>query len=188
VQVVATCGQHFPTYRPAYREIYYNNRATGGGAIQDAVTHVANAVEWLVGPADRVAADAAHQVLDGVAVEDTVNVLMRHGPTLGAITLNQHQAPNETTITVICRRGTARYEGHQNRWRWAVTPDEPWHDEPGPPLERDDLFTRQAEAFLDAVAGRCPPLCSLADGVQTLRVNLAMLASADQGRWVQIRP
>src|SRR4051794_24893596 len=35
VQVVATCGQHFPLYRPAYRSIYYNDRATGGGAVQD---------------------------------------------------------------------------------------------------------------------------------------------------------
>ncbi|MBI3463550.1 MAG: Gfo/Idh/MocA family oxidoreductase, partial [Planctomycetes bacterium] len=32
VQIVAVCGQHFPTYRPAYREIYYTSRATGGGA------------------------------------------------------------------------------------------------------------------------------------------------------------
>jgi predicted dehydrogenase len=50
VQLTAVCGQHFPTYRPAYREIYYNNRATGGGAIQDALTHILNAGEWLVGP------------------------------------------------------------------------------------------------------------------------------------------
>src|SRR5262245_15286509 len=26
VQVVATCGQHFPFYRPAYRTTYYNDR------------------------------------------------------------------------------------------------------------------------------------------------------------------
>ena len=32
LQVVATSGQHFPTFRPAYREIYYNDRRTGGGA------------------------------------------------------------------------------------------------------------------------------------------------------------
>src|SRR5262249_4446502 len=26
VQLVAVCGQHFPTYRPAYRDIYYADR------------------------------------------------------------------------------------------------------------------------------------------------------------------
>src|SRR4051812_29074457 len=38
VQVVAVSGQHFPFFRPAYRTIYYNDRAKGGGAIQDAIT------------------------------------------------------------------------------------------------------------------------------------------------------
>ncbi len=39
LEVVVVAGQHFPTYRPAYRDIYYRDRATGGGAIQDALTH-----------------------------------------------------------------------------------------------------------------------------------------------------
>ena len=32
VHLYATGGQHFPTYRPAYRDIYYRDRATGGDA------------------------------------------------------------------------------------------------------------------------------------------------------------
>ena len=43
VQVIAVSGQHFPFYRPAYRETYYTDHATGGGAIQDALTHTINA-------------------------------------------------------------------------------------------------------------------------------------------------
>lgn len=187
VEVVATCGQNFPTYRPAYRDTYYRNRATGGGAIQDALTHVMNASEWLVGPIDRLAADAAHQILDGVEVEDTVHMLTRHGQVLGCYSLNQHQAPNEITITVICDQGTARFEFHQNRWRWMVRPDEPWHDEQFETLPRDALFVNQASAFLDTVEGRVPPLCTLEEGIQTLRVNLAALASVDQGAWQQVR-
>lgn len=27
LQVIAVCGQHFPTFRPAYREIYYTDRS-----------------------------------------------------------------------------------------------------------------------------------------------------------------
>ena len=188
VQVIAVGGQHFPTYRPAYREIYYRDRATGGGAIQDALTHVFNAVEWLVGPIDRLAADAAHQVLEGVAVEDTVSVLTRHGPVLGCYSINQHQAPNEMTITVVCERGTARFENHRNRWRWMIHPDEPWHDEPQEPLPRDALFIAQANAFLNTLDGRAAPLCSLDEGIQTLRVNLAALASLDERTWQTIEP
>lgn len=184
--LVAVSGQHFPTYRPAFREIYYKDRATGGGAIQDALTHVVNAGEWLVGPVTRLVADAAHLRLDGVSVEDTVHVLARHGDLLASYSLNQHQAPNENTITVVCERGTVRFEGHENRWRWMTTPGEAWHDEPHPALERDSLFVAQANQLLDAVEGNGPVACSLDEGLQTLRVNLAALASADGGGWQQI--
>jgi predicted dehydrogenase len=186
VQIVAVSGQHFPFYRPAYREIYYKDRATGGGAVQDALTHVVNAGEWLVGPVTRLVADCAHQVLEGVTVEDTVHVVTRHGAVLGSFSLNQHQPVNETTITVLCHRGAVRCETHENRWRWAAEPGGAWHDEPGAPIERDAWFTRQADAFLDAIEGKCAPLCTLDEAAQTLRVNLAILASAERGAWETI--
>src|SRR5262245_45507622 len=47
IEVVACCGQNFPFYRPAYRDTYYRERATGGGAVQDALTHIVNAAEWV---------------------------------------------------------------------------------------------------------------------------------------------
>jgi predicted dehydrogenase len=186
VEIVAVCGQHFPTYRPAYRDTYYVDRATGGGAIQDALTHVLNAGEWIVGPIERLVADAAHRVLAGVTVEDTVHVLTRHGNVLGSYSLNQHQAPNEVTMTVICDAGTVRWETHAQRWRWMMQPDELWHDEPYEPQPRDAAFVTQANRFLDAVEGRASLLCSLDEGVQTLRVNLAALASVDHGCWQMI--
>jgi predicted dehydrogenase len=186
VEFVAVTGQHFPFYRPAYRDTYYKSRATGGGAVQDALTHIINAGEWLVGRVDRLVADAAHQVLEGVDVEDTVHVLTRHANVMGAFTLNQHQAPNEGSLTVICKKGTARFEMHNSRWRWQTEPGQTWHDETAAVLERDTLFTRQAESFLDAIGGVRPPLCTLDEGLQTLRVNLAVLSSMEQRQWQTI--
>ncbi len=181
VQLVAVCGQHFPTYRPAYREIYYSDRATGGGAVQDALTHVMNAGQWLVGPIDWLAADAAHQVLEGVDVEDTVHVIARHGDLLASYSLNQHQAPNELVITVVCEQGTCRVELHRGRWAWMTRPDTPWQEESFAGPERDDLFVAQANAFLDAIEGQAEPTCNLQEAVQTLRTNLAVLASVEDG-------
>ncbi len=186
VELIAVSGQHFPTYRPAYRDIYYKDRATGGGAIQDALTHVINAGEWLLGPVKRLVADAAHQVLEGVSVEDTVHLLVRHGDVMGSYSLNQHQAPNEFTLTVVCERGTIRWESHLNRLSWLTAPGADWQEERIAPLERDTLFVRQADQFLTAVEELSPPACSLDEGLQTLRVNLAALASADGGGWQTI--
>jgi predicted dehydrogenase len=188
VQLVMTGGQHFPTYRPAYRQIYYRDRATGGGAIQDALTHMLDAAQWLVGPVTRLAADAAHQVLDGVTVEDTAHVVARHGGVLASYSLNQYQAPNETTITVVCERGTARFEAHRAAWKWQTDPAGTWEEESHGPLERDTLFVRQAAAFLDAVEGTAPPACPLEEGARALAANRAVQEAADGGRWAEVRP
>jgi predicted dehydrogenase len=185
-ELTAVCGQHFPTYRPAYREIYYASRQSGGGAIQDALTHIINLGEWLVGPVERVVADAAHLVLPGVDVEDTVHVLTRQGPVLGTYALNQHQAPNESTVSVMCDEGTVRCEIHNNRWLWMKKPGDAWQEEAFGKSERDTPFIAQAHAFLDAVEGKAPPLCPLAAGLQTLNVNLAILESVERMTWQTI--
>jgi len=183
VELVALGGQHFPTFRPAYRETYYTDRATGGGAIQDALTHLLNAAGWLVGPIDRLAADAAHQVLEGAKVEDTVHVIARHGDLLASYSLNQHQAPNELALTVVCEGGTCRLEMHRHCWRWMTRPNAPWQEECFEGLQRDDLFIAQANAFLDAIDEGTEPTCTLSEAVHTLRCNLAVLASAENRVW-----
>jgi predicted dehydrogenase len=181
LQLTALCGQDFAFYRPAYRQIYYARRDMGGGAIQDALTHIFNAGEWLVGPIGRIAADAAHQHLDGVEVEDTVHAIVRHGTVLGNYHINQYQSPTEIVITVVCEKGTARFELKECRWKWMTQTDGPWQEESFGPLERDDWFIRQERVFLDAMEQGSRPPCTLEEGLQTLKVNLAALASADSG-------
>jgi hypothetical protein len=51
-------------------------------------------------------------------------------------------------------------------------------------LERDTLFTQQAHALLDALEGKAPVLCTLDEAAATLRVNLAILAAAEQRCWI----
>ncbi len=186
LEVVAVAGQHFPTYRPDYHATYYASHDTGGGAVQDALTHVINAAEWLVGPIEQLVADAGHLALDGVDVEDTVHVIARHGPVLGSYSLNQHQAPNELTLTVVCQNATARFEYHACRWRSMTEPGAQWADHAFGPLDRDELFIRQADAFLDAIesGGRMP--CTLDDAAATLRVNEAVLRSVESRTWQDV--
>ncbi len=186
VQVSTMSGQHFPTYRPAYREIYYTERAKGGGAIQDALTHQVNSVEWLVGPITRVAADAAHQVLEGVVVEDTVNVIARHGDVQSSFSMNQHQAPNETTMKIVCQRGTIQIEFHRCRWIWQSEPEQDWQEGSQIELQRDDMFVSQANMFLDAIDSNTRAACSVEDGLQTLKSNLAILRAADTRSWQDV--
>ena len=179
-----TTGQHFPTFRPAYREIYYRDHAQGGGAIQDALTHSANATEWILGPTESVYCDAAHQVLEGVEVEDTVNIIARNQGALVTFALNQFQAPNEIRWDFHAAAGSVRVEMHNTRWGTLAhgESDWTWHSSPVP--HRDTLFTAQANAFLDGCEGKPQSLCTLEEGIHTLRFNLSALQSWREQRRV----
>ncbi|QYM79378.1 Gfo/Idh/MocA family oxidoreductase [Horticoccus luteus] len=187
LQAVATSGQAFNLLRPAYAQTYYRDHRTGGGAIQDALTHLANWVESVLGPTDSVLTDCAHLSLAGVEVEDTVHVAARHGAALASYTLNQFQAPNETTLQFNAAGGSVRIELHRQRWGVFPAGAAAWTWHQVEPAERDTHFIAQANAFLDQLEGQPPRLCSLAAAAQTLRFNLAALASAASGSRVFCR-
>jgi len=186
LQVSVIAGQHFPTFRPAYRDIYYTRHETGGGAIQDALTHLVNAVEWLIGPTSKVFCEAAHQVLEGVTVEDTVSVTARNNDVLVSYSLNQFQAPNEIAIQIHCELGSLKMELHEQRWAVFRAGDSAWEYRSAPFNHRDDLFIAQAHAFLDGLEGRPNALCTCGEAIHTLKVNLAALESARVGQAVTI--
>jgi len=186
LQATVTAGQHFPTFRPAYREIYYARHEHGGGAIQDALTHLANAMEWLIGPCTRLFCDASHQALDGVAVEDTVNVTARHGHILASYAMTQFQAPNETTFQFNGVAGSLKIEGHNNRWGTLLHGESAWTWHQFPPLQRDDPFIAQAHAFLDGINHQPTSLSTFDEALQTLRFNQAALQSAATGAAIDL--
>lgn len=184
LQLVVVAGQHFPTYRPDHREIYYREHRTGGGAIQDALTHLVNAGEWLLGSIERVAADAGRMALE---VEDTVHLIARHGRVPAVYVLNQHQAPDDLSFTLVGSDATWHWEQHNARVLCMRRPCGAWEEETLPARQRDDMFVAQANAFLDAIEHDTPPRCTLAEAAQTLRVNLAVLRSValnSGGRWL----
>jgi predicted dehydrogenase len=181
LHAVVTSGQAFHRLRPAYASTYYKDRKTGGGAIQDALTHSANWIESVLGPTETVMCDCAHLALPNVDVEDTVSVSARHARAHCHYSLNQFQAPNETSIQLNAAAGSVRIELHRQRWGTFTPESADWNWRATGAIERDTHFITQANAFLDQVEGKSAPLCSLEAGIQTLRFNLAALASAERG-------
>lgn len=186
LQASSISGQHFPTFRPAYRDIYYARHELGGGGIQDALTHIVNVTEWLIGPCTRVFCDAAHQSLEGVNVEDTVNVSARHGEALVSYAMTQFQVPNENTLLINCEYGSVKIKTNHQRWGLIRMGDKDWTWHQTPTMERDDMFIAQANAFLDGVEGKDTLLCTFEEAVQTLKFNQAALRSAATGSAIVI--
>ncbi len=86
----------------------------------------------------------------------------------------------------MCERGTVRFEFHNNRWLSCAEPGADWVVEQQFPIERDDLFIRQAEMFLDQLDNNADPACSLDEALQTLRVNMSALRSVKSGAWENV--
>lgn len=180
-------GQSFAQIRPAYREVYFAKPELGGGAINDMITHMYNVGDWFAGPVSRLVTDAAHQVLEGVTVEDTVHTLTRHeSGAMGTYSLNLYQHPNEALMTVVCERGTLRAEYAKHRWSWMTEPGGTWTHEPVSVPDRDEIYRIQNTAFLDAVEGFGSVLCPLEDAIRTLKVNLASHRSAAESTWQEV--
>ena len=151
----------------------------GGGAIQDALTHTVNWMESILGPTDSVYCDSSHQVLPDVTVEDTVNLCARNGDVLVNYTINQFQAPNESTYQFNTAKGSVKIELHNRRWGVLRLGEPGWTWQEVPAADRDAPFITQAERFLDLIEGKPAELCTLEAAAQTLRFNLAALASSD---------
>ena len=178
-QITVVAGQHFPTFRPAYREIYYARRESGGGAVQDAATHLFDLMQYFAGPLDWIFCDYAHQELADVEVEDTVHLVGRAsgGRVLVSLALNQFMAPSETHLQLNGARGSLAIRFHEHRAGIFLHGDADWIWTEPLVTERDDLFRAQAQSFLAASVGQQPPLCTLDDAERALRVNLAALDS-----------
>ncbi len=181
-QVTVTAGQNFPSLRPGYQEGYYKFHETGGGAVQDAATHLFDMVQYLAGPLDWIFCDYAHQEAADVEVEDTVHLIGRSGGgrVLVSIALNQFMAPNETHLQLNGSRGSLAIRFHEHRAGMFMLGDSEWTWTEPLAAERDDLFREQAQGFLSAAIGQQPPLCGLDDGIRALKVNLAALRSGQR--------
>lgn len=180
-------GQPFHRLRPGYDSSYYREHKTGGGAIQDALTHSANYIESVLGPTDSLLCDAAHLAVPNVDVEDTVHIAARNGDVLVSYALNQFQVPNESVMQFNSERGSVRIEPGRHRWGVLLDGQAAWEWTDMGSGDRDTLFIAQANAFLDQVEGKPRRLCTIEAAAHTLRFNLAALASAQSGRRVSCR-
>jgi hypothetical protein len=66
-------------------------------------------------------------------------------------------------------------------------PDSAWQQNKAAFTSRDDWYIAQAEAWISVLDGAAEPLCTLAEGCQTIGATLAVLDSATkQDGWINV--
>ena len=187
LEVIAVFGQHFPFYRPGLppdvlcEPRHGRRRNPGCSDAHHQRRRVARGTRRFAGgrcgpPGACRRGGRGYRAHAGTAREDYGQ--LQPQPASGP----ERRLPSRSSAS----KGTVRFEVHTSRWRWTTEAGAPWHDEPSEALERDTIFTLQANAFLDAVEGLRLPLCTLAEAEQTLRVNLATMSSAENRNWESI--
>jgi len=173
LQATVVTGHDFASLRPGFETTYFRSRATGGGCLQDALTHQIHVLEWLAGPVRKVFCDAENGFLSTREVEDTVNIAARlEGGIPASLTCNQFQPPTECAISLHGVEGSLRLDYHESRVGTIRRDGSGWAWTPIPQEHRDAGFKRQAHAFLDAIEGKADHLATLTAGIQSLQVNL----------------
>ena len=97
------------------------------------------------------------------------------------------QRPASHHLTIAGTQGTLEWSQSDGAARLYRAQVETWEVAEAPAgFERNDMFVAEIRHFLDAVAGKLVASPSLADGVRTLALGLAILESARSGRRIEL--
>jgi predicted dehydrogenase len=190
VHVRCVWGEHLPDWHPweDWRR-GYAARAELGGGVHHTICHPLDYLQMLFGdPVDvRAALSDAHPL--GLDVAEAADVSLRFAGAVDAeLHLDYWARPPTHRLEIVGTEGSATWDHRAGELRvWRAGPGE-WSVEAVPGLAmRDELFVRQSRHFLDVLAGRAEPACSLRDGVAAVELAAAIEASAaDDGRRVTL--
>jgi predicted dehydrogenase len=189
--VRATVGEYLPNWHPYedYRQMYASRAQLGGGVILSQI-HEFDYLYSLFGVPVRVFALGGHWSDLEVDVEDTATTLMecRFGNRSLPIQVHQDylQSPPSRQCEVIGDRGRVLMDLHKltvTRFgRGSANPEQQTFES----FERNQLFLDELEHFLECVKSRNRPVVDLHDGLQSLRMALAVKRSISAGHVVEV--
>ena len=181
-------GADFSYFRPDYKNIYYADHETGGGALHDAVSHMINYIQWCMGPIESIYCLARHLVLPGVDVEDTVGsvISFSESDAIGTLSLNQFQPANGMMLEFAGTEGILKFDGTTHSIGLCKEPcgDFTWSEKMS--MGRDEYHKLQFENFFTAVDNRKPFVCTLEDAEMTMKTILAAHESVKQNMPISI--
>jgi predicted dehydrogenase len=189
VSVHARWGECLRSWHPweDYRGSYSALRKLGGGVVLT-LCHPFDYLRWLVGEVVTVSAETAQLGGLEIEVEDSAQVILRFASgAIGSVNLDYVDRPPVHSLRILGRKGritwdnadgVACLEGRDGR---AVA-----HFRPPAGFERNTLFREEMRHFLRCLDDIDVPVCTVDDGIQALRIALAVIEAARSGRRVHV--
>jgi predicted dehydrogenase len=187
----ATIGEYLPNWHPYedYRQMYAARVDLGGGVVLSQI-HEFDYLYALFGLPQRVYAVGGHWSDLEIDVEDTASILMECRVAGRQLPVQLHQdflqSPPSRQCEVIGDRGRAIMDLHA----LTVSVFTRGHATPAmycyAGFERNQLFLDQTNHFLECVQTRKRPVVDLKDGLQSLRMALAVKRSMAMHQPVEV--
>ncbi len=188
LSVQAHWGEYLPDWHPweDFRKGYSARNDLGGGVVLT-LSHPLDYLRFLIGEIGAIWAFTSSQGL-GLAVEDTAEIgLSFESGVVGSLHLDYNQRPPAHHFEIIGTQGSLFWDNSDGSLD-VYDADTQTHENFMPPagFERNKLFLDEMSHFLSVLRGEADPFCSWQDGKQTLRLALAALQSAEQGRLMEL--
>ena len=196
LSIRAHWGEYLPGWHPweDYRNSY-SARADLGGGVVLTLCHPLDYLRWFFGDVDSLWAFTSNLGELELDVEDTAEIGLHFvDGAIGSVHLNYNQRPSAHRLEIIGSQGTIRWNNADGATRLHSTSRDPANEStntwqswsPPPGFERNDLFLAQMSHFLAVINGQAKPLCGLDDGIQALRLALAVHKSQKYGEMVHL--
>jgi len=180
-------GDYLPGWHPweDYRESYSARPELGGGVILT-LCHPLDYLRWLLGEVISVWAMAGRLGGLVIGVDDTAEIGLRFASgALAGVHLDYLQQPPSHSFEIIGTQASIRWDQADGIARLepnAGTRGEQQRSRAG--FDRSDMFLDEMRHFIQVCRGEVGPICSLAEGVASLRLAVAAELAARQDRMV----
>jgi predicted dehydrogenase len=176
LSVQAYVGQYLPDWRPTsdYRASYSASAEQGGGVLRD-LSHELDYLTWMLGKWERVSALGGHFSSLEITSDD-IFALMLVTPSCPIVTLQLNYLDRMMRRSVLIN--TSNHTIEADLIKGTITID---RDSETFTIGRDDTYRAMHEAIL---SGSTNTLCSLDEGIETLRLIEAAERAAKHREWV----
>ncbi len=182
-------GEYLPHWHPweDYRNSYSARMDLGGGVVLT-LCHPFDYLRWLLGEVSEISAELGWTGLLDLEVEDTADIIMRFDQGFQAsVHLDYLQRPSTHRLSIVGTKGTLNWDNVDGAVEWWSTDSKDWLTLTAPEgFERNQIFLDEMRHFIQVVSGDSETRCSLEDGIQALKIALAVHQSAKQGKRVDL--
>ena len=191
LSVHAEVGEYLPDWHKYedYRQMYASRKDLGGGVVLSQI-HEIDYLYDLFGMPDRVAALGGHLSELEIDVEDNVDVLLEMSFKGKCLPVSLHmdyiQRPPSRGCKIIGELGKIAMDLAGLKVIVEVPGKEKEiHDFSR--LERNQLFIDEIDHFFNCITIRQQPVAAIKDGLNSLKIALAIKRSMETGQFIEVR-